>query len=54
VLTEAGDVIPGLFAAGEATGGVIGDRYVGSGNSLSNGATFGRIAGQAAAKTVHS
>jgi fumarate reductase flavoprotein subunit len=54
VLTETGEAIPGLFAAGEATGGVIGDRYVGSGNSLSNGATFGRIAGQAAARTVHS
>jgi fumarate reductase flavoprotein subunit len=34
------------------TGGVIGDRYVGSGNSLSNGATFGRIAGHSVAKKL--
>jgi len=54
VINEVGEVIPGLYAAGEVTGGVIGDRYVGSGNSLSNGATFGRIAGQTAAKSVHS
>ena len=54
VIDELGDAIPGLYAAGEVTGGVIGDRYVGSGNSLSNGATFGRIAGRTAAKSVHS
>jgi flavocytochrome c len=54
VVNEVGEVIPGLYAAGEVTGGVIGDRYVGSGNSLSNGATFGRIAGRTAAKSVHS
>lgn len=53
VLNDVGDVIPGLFAAGECTGGIIGDRYVGSGNSLSNGATFGRIAGRAVASTLH-
>jgi fumarate reductase flavoprotein subunit len=54
VLNDIGEVIPGLYGAGECTGGIIGDRYVGSGNSLSNGATFGRIAGRAVAATFHS
>jgi len=52
VLNDFSEPIPGLFAAGEVTGGVIGDRYVGSGNSLSNGATFGRIAGRTVAKDL--
>jgi hypothetical protein len=41
--------IPGLFAAGECTGGVLGSIYVGSGNSLANATTYGRIAGRSAA-----
>ena len=41
--------IPGLFAAGECTGGVLGTMYVGSGNSLANCTTYGRIAGRSAA-----
>ncbi len=49
VLGESGAVIPGLFAAGEAAGGVVGPRYVGSGNSYANCVTFGRIAGESAA-----
>jgi flavocytochrome c len=49
VLDEAGRVIGGLFAAGEVTGGVIGPRYVGSGNSYGNCVTMGRVAGQSAA-----
>lgn len=49
VLDESGRVIPGLFAAGEVTGGIIGPRYVGSGNSYGNCVTMGRIAGQSAA-----
>lgn len=49
VLDEAGRAIPGLFAAGEVTGGVIGPRYVGSGNSYGNCVTMGRVAGQSAA-----
>jgi fumarate reductase flavoprotein subunit len=49
VLDESGRVIPGLLAAGEVTGGVIGPRYVGSGNSYGNCVTMGRIAGQSAA-----
>ncbi len=49
VLDESGRVIPGLFAAGEVTGGIIGPRYVGSGNSYGNCVTMGRVAGQSAA-----
>jgi flavocytochrome c len=49
VLDEAGRVIAGLYAAGEVTGGVIGPRYVGSGNSYGNCVTMGRVAGQSAA-----
>jgi flavocytochrome c len=49
VLTDTSTVIPGLFAAGECTGGVLGDVYVGSGNSYSNCVVFGRVAGRAAA-----
>ena len=49
VLSGAGDPIPGLFAAGESTGGVVGPRYVGSGNSYANCVTFGRVAGASAA-----
>lgn len=41
--------IPGLFAAGECTGGVLGSVYVGSGNALANASTYGRIAGRSAA-----
>ncbi len=49
VLDEVGRPIPGLFAAGECTGGVIGPRYVGSGNGLASCLTFGRTAGGTAA-----
>jgi fumarate reductase flavoprotein subunit len=48
VLDDDGRVIPGLFAAGECTGSVVGERYMGSGNSLGNGLTMGRIAGREA------
>jgi len=41
--------IRGLFAAGETTGGVLGDRYIGGGNSIANAIVFGRIAGKSAA-----
>jgi len=49
VLDSAGRPIAGLFAAGEVAGGVIGPRYVGSGNSYGNCVTMGRVAGQSAA-----
>ena len=41
--------IVGLFAAGECTGGIIGSRYLSSGNSLANCLVFGRTAGRSAA-----
>jgi fumarate reductase flavoprotein subunit len=52
VLGDAGAPIPGLFAAGESVGGVVGPRYVGSGNSYANCVTFGRIAGASAARAA--
>lgn len=52
VLHESGRVVPGLLAAGESAGGVIGPRYVGSGNSYASCVTFGRIAGASAAADV--
>ena len=45
--------IPGLFAAGECTGGVLGDTYVGTGNSVANCVVFGRTAGRSAARCAH-
>ena len=47
VLNENGEVIPGLFAAGEVTGGVHGANRLG-GNAVADFTVFGRIAGQAA------
>ena len=44
-LDEDGRVIPGLFAAGECGAGVLGERYVGGGNSVANAITMGRVAG---------
>jgi succinate dehydrogenase/fumarate reductase flavoprotein subunit len=44
-----GAPVPGLFAAGEAAGGVIGPTYVGSGNSYASCVVFGRVAGAGAA-----
>ena len=49
VLHETSRAIPGLYAAGECVGGVLGSVYVGSGNSVGNCSTYGRIAGQNAA-----
>jgi predicted oxidoreductase len=50
VLDRGAIPIRGLFAAGECAGGVLGDVYMGSGNALANAVTFGRVAGQKAAK----
>lgn len=44
-----GAIITGLYAAGEAGGGILGNRYVGGGNSVANAITMGRIAGISAA-----
>ncbi len=48
VLNTAGEVIPGLFAAGEVTGGVHGANRLG-GNAVADFTVFGRIAGANAA-----
>ena len=47
VINTAGKVIPGLFAAGEVTGGVHGGNRLG-GNAQADIVTFGHIAGQTA------
>lgn len=48
VLDTQGNVIPGLFAAGEVTGGIHGTNRLG-GNALTDTVVFGRIAGTNAA-----
>ena len=49
VIDVNGNVIPGLYAAGEVTGGVHGANRLG-GNAVSDFVVFGRIAGAEAAK----
>ncbi|MGL5543692.1 MAG: flavocytochrome c [Cetobacterium sp.] len=49
VLDKAGNPIPGLFAAGEVTGGLHGSNRLG-GNALAEITVFGKIAGEEAAK----
>ena len=49
VLDKAGNAIPGLFAAGEVTGGVHGANRLG-GNAVADFNVFGKIAGESAAK----
>ena len=48
VIDTKGNVIPGLFAAGEVTGGVHGNNRLG-GNAVADFTIFGRIAGSSAA-----
>ncbi|MBN2628588.1 MAG: flavocytochrome c [Spirochaetales bacterium] len=48
VIDTAGNVIPGLYAAGEATGGIHGTNRLG-GNALADINVFGKIAGANAA-----
>ena len=48
VLDEGGEPIPGLYAAGETTGGVL-DLYFAGGISIANCMVFGRVAGKEAA-----
>lgn len=50
VLDETGKRIPGLFAAGEVTGGIHGINRLGS-VALVDGVVFGRIAGKTAARS---
>lgn len=49
VISTEGEAIPGLFAAGEVTGGVHGGNRLG-GNAVADFVVFGRIAGQGAAE----
>ena len=49
VLDANGNAVPGLFAAGEVTGGVHGANRVG-GNGIADVVVFGRIAGAGAAE----
>jgi 3-oxosteroid 1-dehydrogenase len=44
VLTEVGDVIPGLYAVGNSSSPVMGRTYAGAGATLGPAATFGYIA----------
>ncbi|PPJ25706.1 FAD-binding dehydrogenase [Nocardia nova] len=52
VLSTTGGQVAGLYAAGEAAGGVLGERYVGGGNSVAHAIVFGRLAGLDAAQRV--
>ncbi|MNI92785.1 Urocanate reductase precursor [compost metagenome] len=45
VINEKGEIIPGLYAAGEVTGVIHGSNRLG-GNAIADIFTFGRIAGQ--------
>lgn len=51
VIDTTGNVISGLFAAGEVTGGIHGTNRLG-GNALTDTVTFGRIAGTSASEFV--
>lgn len=51
---KADRAIPGLYAAGESAGGVLGDRIFGGGSSMANVLVYGRIAGGNAAKHARS
>jgi len=49
VLDKEGNIIPGLYAAGEVTGGIHGSNRLG-GNAVPDTVVFGKIAGESAAK----
>jgi len=51
VYGSTGNIIPGLYAAGEVAGGVHGNNRLG-GNSLLDCVVFGRVAAQAACKFI--
>merc|ERR1711912_53110 len=50
-VSQNGQVIPGMYAAGEIAGGVHGNNRLG-GNSLLDCVVFGRVAGKAASKYI--
>ena len=52
VLTPNGDVIPGLYAAGNASNGVMGRSYAGAGSTLGPAMTFGFIAADHVADNI--
>lgn len=52
VLDVRGAVLPGLYAGGECAGGVLGTRYLGSGNGMASALTMGRVAGESAALSL--
>ncbi len=49
IISKDGTPIPGLYAAGEVTGGIHGANRLG-GNAVADIVVFGRIAGQNASK----
>ena len=51
VLDTDGSIIPGLYAAGETTGGVHGGNRIG-GNAVADIITFGRISANSALKYI--
>lgn len=51
-IDEDGRIIRGLYAAGESGAGVLGQRYVGGGNSVANAITMGRVAGMTIGREV--
>jgi fumarate reductase flavoprotein subunit len=51
VVNQAGTIIPGLYAAGEVTGGVHGGNRLG-GNAVADIIVFGQIAGKSAAQSL--
>lgn len=50
VLNTEGEVIPGLYAAGNAGGAPLGGFYGGAGGTISLGLVFGHLAGQTAVR----
>ena len=48
VLDAAGDVVPGLFACGEASAALMGPGYAGNGASLGPALTAGLVIGESA------
>ncbi len=52
VLNNSGEIVEGLFAAGEVTGGIHGGNRIG-GNAVADIVVFGRIAGNQAAEFIN-
>jgi fumarate reductase flavoprotein subunit len=50
VMSEDEEPIAGLYAAGEATGNVLGEQYIGGGISVANAISYGRVAGTSAVR----